>query len=153
MVLARWQSTITDDEGNVLNGATVTIRREITGSPLATLYSDRDGATPTGNPLTADSEGYVFAHMTGGAYRITATSGAFSKTWRYVAVGLAAETDAIHPGVTFTFDAGVNDEDPGTGAFAFNNSTPALATKMFINQTTPEGADVSAWLATFGSNG
>lgn len=93
MVFARWQNTIVDDAGNVLPLATVEVRSEVAGFPLATLYTDRDGATPAGNPVTADADGFAYFHVRGGAYRITATSGAFSKTWRYVAIGTAAEFD------------------------------------------------------------
>jgi hypothetical protein len=93
MVLARWQNTVVDDEGNIQDGATVTVRREVAGSPLASLFSDRDGLVPTGNPITADSEGFAAFHVAGGAYRITATKGAFSRVWRYVPVGTAQEFD------------------------------------------------------------
>lgn len=151
--MARWQTTITDDAGNILVGALVTIRREVAGSPLAVLYSDRDGLVTIGNPLTADPEGYVFAHLVGGAYRITATHDGFTKTWRYVAVGLAGESDSVNAGVGFTFDAGVTDADPGVGAFRFNHVTPGSATKLFVSQSTPEGVDVSAWLATLDDGG
>lgn len=153
MTLARWQATITDEAGNVLPSASITVRREAAGSPLASLFSDRAGATPIGNPFTAEADGYAAFHVAGGAYRITASLGGVTREWRYVAVGLAAETDASNPGVSFTYDAGVNDEDPGAGAFAFNNNTPGLATKLFISQSTPEGLDVTAWLSTLNGQG
>lgn len=152
-MLARWQATITDEAGNVLPLASVTVRRESSGSPLATLFSDRAGAAPVGNPITADADGYAAFHVAGGAYRITASLGGVTREWRYVGIGLAAETDSTNPGVNFTFDAGVNDEDPGAGAFAFNNSTPGLATKVFINQATAEGLDVAAWLGMLTTDG
>lgn len=153
MVLARWQGTIVDEAGNVQDGATVTVRREAAGSPLATLFSDRAGATPTGNPVTADGDGYAAFHVAGGAYRITAAKAGFTREWRYVAIGLAGETDGANAGSPMVFDDGVNDADPGAGNFRFNNSTPALATKMFISQTSPLGADLAAWLATWDDGG
>lgn len=153
MVLARWQTTVQDDEGNILENAQVTVRREITGSPLASLFSDRAGLTPIGNPVSSDADGYVGFHVAGGAYRITATHGAFSRTWRYVAVGLAAETDNLAAGIGFTFDDGVNDEDPGAGDFRFNNSTPGLATQIFISDTQVDGLDVSTWIASWDDGG
>jgi hypothetical protein len=93
MVLARWQRTIVDDAGNILPGAQVTVRREVSGAPLAVLYSDRDGTTPLGNPFTADGDGFAAFHVVGGAYRITATAGAFASIWRYVGIGTASEND------------------------------------------------------------
>lgn len=94
MALARWQATIVDDTGNRLPGALIEVRREAVGAALATLYSDRDGATPIGNPFAADADGFAAFHVAGGAYKITATSGAFSRVWRYVGVGTAAEIDS-----------------------------------------------------------
>jgi hypothetical protein len=93
MTLARYQFTVVDDAGNVQDGATVTVRAETIGNPLASLFSDRAGVVATGNPVTADSEGYAAFHVAGGAYMITATKGSFTRTWRYVAIGLMAETD------------------------------------------------------------
>lgn len=93
MTLARYQFTVVDDAGNVQDGASVTVRAETVGNPLASLFSDRAGVVATGNPVTADSEGYVGFHVAGGAYMITATKGSFTRTWRYVAIGLMAETD------------------------------------------------------------
>ena len=93
MALARWQSTIVDGAGNVQPGATVTVRREVPGAPLAQIYSDRAGTTPKSNPFPADGTGLAAFHAIGGAYRIDATKGGFSQTFRYVAVGTAAEAD------------------------------------------------------------
>jgi hypothetical protein len=93
MALARWQATIVDEDGNILPGASVEVREEISGLPLAVLYSDRAGVVSIGNPFVADAEGFAAFHAIGGAYKITATSGAFSRIWRYVAVGTAAESD------------------------------------------------------------
>lgn len=153
MVLARWQATITDEAGNVQPAASVTVRSEGVGNPLANLFTDREGVTPTGNPITADGDGYAAFHVAGGAYRITAELGAFSQIWRYVAVGLGAESDEINPGVPFTFDAGVNDADPGSGDIRFNNSTPGLATFIYISDSTADAVDVSAWIDTFDDGG
>lgn len=147
MTLARWQATIQDDEGNVISGASVEVRREISGSPLASLFSDRDGLVSIGNPTVSDADGFAAFHVAGGAYRITVTSGTFTRVLRYVAIGLAAESDASVPGFRYNFDNGVNDADPGAGLFRFNNSTPALATKVFISETTADGVNIAAVLA------
>lgn len=94
MAFARWQASIVDQEGNVLPSAQITVRREVSGAPLAVLYSDRDGVTPLGNPFPADGDGFAAFHVLGGAHRIDVTSGAFSRTYRYVAIGTKAEQDA-----------------------------------------------------------
>jgi hypothetical protein len=92
MTLAVWQRTIVDDAGNVLAGASVEVRVEASGN-LAVLKADRAGATGKDNPFTVGLDGFAQFFAVGGAYRITATSGAFSKTWNYVPIGTAAETD------------------------------------------------------------
>lgn len=93
MSLARYQFTVVDDAGNVLPAASVEVRREVAGAPLAILYADREGATPIGNPFAADSDGFAAFHVVGGAYRIIASKGGFSRTWRYVGIGTAQEID------------------------------------------------------------
>lgn len=92
---ARKQFTVTDALGNVLPGATVEVRAETGGSPLASLYSDRAGSTPMTNPTTADGDGFVFFHAAGGAYKIVVTSGSYTRTHRYVAIGLLGEKDNV----------------------------------------------------------
>lgn len=94
MPLAAWQATIVDESGDVQAGASIEVRRESTGA-LAAIYSDRDGNTPLSNPFNADSSGFARFHVSGGAFRITATKGGFSRTWRYVAIGLAGEYDNL----------------------------------------------------------
>jgi hypothetical protein len=94
MVMARWQGTITNATGDVLSGASVEVRSEDTGL-LAALYSDRAGTVSAGNPIAADADGFVGFHVASGAYKIEATSGATVRTWRYVAIGLAAEHDGL----------------------------------------------------------
>lgn len=153
MTLARYQFTVTDDDGNILPGASVTVRRETTGAPLASLFSDREGNTQIGNPFTADGEGFAAFHVAGGAFRITATSGGFSRTWRYVGIGLASETDGLTLGAPFLFSSSTSDADPGGGFLALDNATPASATKIFVSEMNSLGLDVGAWLATFDDGG
>lgn len=93
MALAAYQFTVVDDAGNVQPNASVAVLREIIGSPPAVLFEDRDGVTPLGNPFNAGVDGFARFFVAGGAFRITATLGAFSKTWRYVAIGTATEAD------------------------------------------------------------
>lgn len=93
MALARWQATIQDAMGNVMPGAMVSIRSEFTGQ-LVSAFADRDGLVTKGNPFAADANAYAFAHLPGGAYRITATKpGLEPVEWRYVGVGLGSESD------------------------------------------------------------
>ena len=91
---ARWNRSITDGSGNALN-ATVTVYKESDGL-LATIYDDRAGATPKSNPFTLSSadQGYAYFHAVGGAYKVVATYGSYTQTWRYEPVGTGAEFDA-----------------------------------------------------------
>lgn len=100
MSLARHQFTVQDAAGNVVPGAHVEVRSEIAGQPLASLYSDRAGTIGLGNPSDADSNGYWFGYVIGGAYQIrvyTGSSGAPTTEHfdRYVAIGLNSESDSI----------------------------------------------------------
>ncbi|HEY0220026.1 MAG TPA: choice-of-anchor R domain-containing protein [Afipia sp.] len=98
MALARHQFTVTDDAGNVVAGAHIEVRREISGQPLAALKADRDGAVAMSNPFDADGEGFAAFHIVGGAYQIRAYLGSsvaptFEKFWNFVGIGTSAETD------------------------------------------------------------
>ena len=92
MPLARCEFDATDVLGNLLDGTSVSVevRRESGGMPQ--LYSDRDGTLALGNPFIV-TDGKVAFHAAGGAYKITLTAGALTRERRYVAVGLAGETD------------------------------------------------------------
>lgn len=99
MSLARHQFTVQDGNGNVVPAAHVEIRIEIPGQPLAALYTDRAGTVGRTNPFDADSEGYAYFHVIGGAYQIrvyTGPSGAPTTEHidRYVAIGLNSESDS-----------------------------------------------------------
>ena len=153
MSLARWQATIVDDQGNVLPSASVTVRREVAGSPLATIYSDRDGTTSPGNPFTADTDGFAAFHVPGGAYRIDATSGAFSRTWRYVGIGLSSEQDAPPIGVSYVFDSTTTDSDPGSGLFRLDNATPSSATTIYFDNVDNDAATQTSWLDSLDDGG
>jgi len=100
MTMARKNFSVVDDQGNIVNGATITVRREIPGQPLAAIKSDRAGTTSMLNPYVAADGADAGFYAAGGAFKITATLGAFTKTWRYEPCGLASETDT--PLVVFT---------------------------------------------------
>lgn len=98
MAFAAYNYLITDDSGNVVTGASIEVRRE-SDNVLATLYSDRAGASPIANPFT-DSTGTGRFHAAGAAYKVTATKGALTRSFRFVAVGLAAEQDFVFESIT-----------------------------------------------------
>lgn len=153
MVLARWQATIVDEAGNIQTDASIEVRREDLGNPLAVIYSDRAGATPIGNPFLSDMEGHAAFHVAGGAYRITATKGDFSRIWRYVAIGLAAESDAVTAGLPWRYSADTADSDPGSGYLKFNNAALASATALRINGINIQTADLSTWIESWDNGG
>jgi len=99
MTLARFDRTVTDNHGDVVAGATVTVRSEISGQPLAPLFSDRAGTTPLGNPIFTDPNGDFGFFIGGGFYQIEVVKAGDTKTLRYVGIGLAQGTDALVSGI------------------------------------------------------
>jgi hypothetical protein len=154
MTLAVWHKHITDEEGDIVEDATITVRREVSGAPLADLYSDRDGLVPKSNPFTITSadDGFAEFFAAGGAYRVQVVSGILTRTWRYEAVGTSAETDAgvIDDSLArFMFDADTADSDPGIGFFRANNATFASVTQFYVDDNNVGEIDISSWLNTF----
>jgi len=92
MAVARYQNTVLDATGAVVADASVAIVSETTGA-LAVIYSDRAGAIPISNPMTADADGFFGFYATGDAYKITATKGETSREFRYVGIGTSSEED------------------------------------------------------------
>lgn len=90
---AVFQMTVTDEAGNIIPAASVEVRTHTTGQPLASLFEDREGTTPAGNPIEADTDGFVRFYVRGGAYQIIASKDDFSRQWNHVAIGTAAEFD------------------------------------------------------------
>jgi hypothetical protein len=93
MTLSVFQSSVVNNSGDVQAGAEIEVVNEATGLP-ADLYSTRAGAVTT-NPMFADADGFFRFYTDAGEYRITATSGVFSKTFRYVRIGDAGAKDAV----------------------------------------------------------
>lgn len=156
MVMAVWQRTIVDDEGNAVPNATITVRSQTSGLPLASLKTDRDGLTNKGNPFTADADGFAQFFVTGGSYRITATSGAFSQQWDYVAIGTAAETDAGTIPVTtptvWLFDSDTSSA-PDDTSFTLNNADATLATLLRLDDQQVGSVDATTWIDLWDSGG
>lgn len=84
--LPRINLVVTDAFGNIVNGASVSVQNEIT-LVFPALFSDRAGAFPLSNPFVAASGADAGFHVVAGLYKIVATSGALTRTWRYQAIG------------------------------------------------------------------
>lgn len=98
MTLARYQGFVQNNNGDIVPGASVEVISEGPGNPPAILYTDRAGTILAGNPVQSDPEGYYGFHVLGGAYRIHAYKGSFSREYRYVGIGLAQESDTLPAG-------------------------------------------------------
>jgi len=92
MALAAKNIVVQNEDGDIQENVSIEVRREIAGSPLALIYSDRDGTTPLGNPFVS-ATGSARFHVAGGSYRIRAFKTGLEMIWRYVAIGTAAEFD------------------------------------------------------------
>ena len=69
-----YQGFTTNDEGQVITGATVEVR--LPGGSLATIYSVQTGGSAIANPLTVDANGYFRFYADPGLYSIAAFVGA-----------------------------------------------------------------------------
>ncbi len=91
---AVWQATVTDNSGNIADGAVVTVRSESTGL-VSDIFDTRIGTAKT-NPFTTGADGFAQFYAAPGLYRIEAEySGNFIE-WRNVRlVEVATSTEAI----------------------------------------------------------
>ncbi|MFZ5737199.1 MAG: hypothetical protein ACOY6K_09995 [Pseudomonadota bacterium] len=174
MAYSRFQSFVTDIQGNVVPGAKIEVRRETSGQPLAALYEDREATTPLGNPITADSSGFFFFHVIGGEYQIRAYTGpsgspTFEVVFRYVQIGVEVlpEYLQIDPGTTETLSGDTYDVvlvDPtGAAANTTINLPPALDrnrrvlevgfstdnTTAYVINVVPDGSELIAGLSAW----
>lgn len=149
MAFARWERPIQDGAGNLIADVWCEVRREdIAGSPKATLYSDRAGASILANPFLA-ADGIPAFHAAGGSYRVRIYKAGYDETFRYQAVGTGAEIDAdtlLIPGYLFEFE-GETSAPPGEGGIRADNAALGSATRLFIDKETVAGVDVSARIA------
>lgn len=152
-IIARHQFTVTDKQGNTLSGATITVRKEVAGAPLAVLYTDRSGAILAGNPIYSDTDGFVYFYTVGGFFRIDVSYGSYSQTYRYVGIGLNQGSDALTTGISYTFDTATADADPGAGYLRLNNAAPASVTHIYISKYNMSSTDVSAWIESLDDTG
>ena len=159
MTVAAFNGQALDLLGNVITDFQVEVRHETAGASLATIYSDRAGATPLGNPFTPSAldNGHFRFHVAGGAYKVRAfnASTGFEKVWRYVAIGLAAESDdAIHfPGYLMLFDATVGEEELGIddGEVRADNADLSAATELYVSKNNAVGDSIEDRLDELGA--
>jgi hypothetical protein len=83
MAFPIFQRTIVDTQGNVITGASVTVRVESTDE-LATIYVDRALSEVKPNPFLTDTTGLAEFFIARGEYRIRAAFGDNEIIWRYV---------------------------------------------------------------------
>lgn len=140
MPLARWQATIVDSAGNIIPSPWVEVRREVAGAPLASLFSDRAGATPISNPFQAGVDGFAAFHVSGGAYKVRAydVASGYERIWRYVGIGTSSEIDQ-----TLAFGALEYREVTAAGAVSINPTD----CRVGINKAVGEATSVVAPLA------
>ncbi len=70
----------------VAPGATITIKDAVTGANR-TLWSDYEGTSGTGNPVTADANGQFLVYADPGRVQITVTDGVTTRIWENVELG------------------------------------------------------------------
>lgn len=149
MTLARWEQAVIDDAGNLQTAIYCEVRKEgVAGNPLATLYSDRDGTTPLGNPFLA-ADGVPAFYAIGGAYKVSLYKAGYSRTLRYQAVGTGAETDAdqlLIPGFLFEFETATG-SPPADGCVRANNADLSAATRLYVWKSTIAGSSIATRLA------
>mgnify|MGYP000424562737 CR=1 FL=1 len=143
MTLSTFQATIANESGDVLPGAEISVILESTGL-AATIYSTRGGAA-LANPMFADSEGFAQFYANAGEYRIVATSGVFSRTWRYVRLGDGGAKDVGEIVNRTVGTAAGNVMEVGAGGWLGEAQTRTLtsasqvaseATKTHVNRPT-----------------
>jgi hypothetical protein len=135
MALARFQSTAVDTSGNVIPGASVTVRSQNTGN-LVSIFSDRAGEVALSNPFTADSNGYFGFHVAGGTYRIAVSDGTNSAEFTWVGVGRVQENEIVR---AIDFAVGIN-QNPNKTIFDYVPDLTASDVQAVSWASAPEGA-------------
>ncbi len=92
--LSRFNFAVQDNDGPVVDGATITVRRQSTGA-IVQLFSDADGTVALSNPYVAADGGDPGFFATPDVYRVDAVKDGFTRTWQYQEVGAAATVAAI----------------------------------------------------------
>ena len=81
-----WQTSLQDQQGNAVSGATVTVTDSETGQP-ATLYADRDGNSTLSNPFTTGVNGLIRFYAASGFYQIDAVKDGDTASFQWENVG------------------------------------------------------------------
>lgn len=128
MALAVLQHRALDASGNLITGVDIRVKRETAGQPLAALKSDREGTSAISNPTVGGffADGKIRCHVAGGAYQVEVLKDAVVvDTFRYVAVGTAAEFDS----------------DSGEGSFTqYTSIRPDAFVEEIADRATYDGA-------------
>lgn len=144
--LAKAHLTVQDEEGNIVDGAQVTVTAESTGA-LAVVYADRDGTTPLGNPYTAVDGRDAGFYAVGAMYRIDFLKDDLSYSVRDFAVGTAAALDTPLGGlVTRTVTAaGDITVGPTDGCIEVNKASGAATNVNLGPAASRNGADIEIY--------
>jgi len=149
-LLAAFNRTIQDEEGNVMPGATVLVQR-MSDLGLPVLRADELGNGNVGNPATADLNGFVRFYVASGKYRITASVGAASVIWEDYLIGTIQQYQAdvsprpVQPttGQTYYIRPDGNDvdndglSDNAAGAWLTFNGASARLRRIDFNGAQP----------------
>jgi hypothetical protein len=114
------------------------------GADFTTTFSaslDYIAVKATTSPIASPAAG----DFTGLWKNYKGPTGATGSTGSTGAAGPAGPAAAI----TFLFDNGTADADPGAGKFRVNHATPASATAAYIDDLRNGGGSVAGWLSTF----
>ncbi len=129
----------------VAPGATITIKDAVTGANR-TLWSDYEGTSGTGNPVTADANGQFLVYANPGRVQITVTDGATTRIWENVELGhddarnVLINSDFQVPQRGTSFPAIASDAY-SLDRWRYNNTTSAIHT---ISQETDVPAQALA---------
>jgi len=77
------------------------------------------------------------------------SAGTFANDDKVFVSFVSSGEDGAIPGYLYNFDTGTSDTDPGAGEIAFNNSTYASATVIFIDDADQNGVTVSTDILTW----
>lgn len=125
MSFPKFQRTAVTDTGDVISGATITVRDQNTGIP-ANIYSNRAGSTSKPNPFTTGPDGLIEFFAENGEYRIEVVGGSGSIEWEYVQLGGTAATRDVGTGAGNVMEV---------GAFGRGSRVPIILTGDFDDFT------------------
>lgn len=146
MALGRLYLPITNATGDLVTGATVTVRREFGAGPAA-LKRDFNGAEAEDNPYV-NSDGIIDLYCASGWHRIDVVKDGFTRTIRFVPVGTAQASDIESfntTGLGFIGEAETS-APPSANSIRANNADLSAATVWWIADETLGGSDIAARL-------